>query len=120
MREIKFRAWDIRDERMMYRTVWDRNWYATRENDNDGCHTIREITPRDDNRVELMQYIGEKDKNGVEIYEGDILKAHGEVVWNQDEFRWSCVDLTWNDKREWHDLDYLTSAFEVIGNIYEK
>ena len=118
MREIKFRAWDIRDERMMYRTVWDRNWYATRENDNDGCHTIREITPRDDNRVELMQYIGEKDKNGVEMYEGDRINVgnfKNQIVSFKDGY------FGWGEEHNGlYSFDpFQSETCEVIGNIYE-
>jgi len=111
MREFKFRAWDSFNKKWLPQEVFSIGIDDGRLRNKSCAGCI--------GGVELMQYTGIKDKNGVEIYEGDILKAHGEVVWNQDEFRWSCVDLTWNDKREWHDLDYLTSAFEVIGNIYE-
>ena len=124
MREIKFRAWDLVGEKML-NDIDTIDWSLGRKRCSikiviDEIHSeILRNHKSKKPQFTLMQYTGEKDKNGVEIYEGDILKAHGEVVWNQDEFRWSCVDLTWNDKREWHDLDYLTSAFEVIGNIYE-
>ena len=53
MREIKFRAWD-KDLLKMY-SKWT-------------------VIPDDDRSHILMQYTGLKDKNGVEIYEGDILK----------------------------------------------
>jgi len=53
MREIKFRAWD-KDLHKMY-NKWT-------------------VIPDDDRSHILMQYTGLKDKNGKEIYEGDIVK----------------------------------------------
>ncbi len=101
MREIKFRAWDNIGKMMM--------------------PEIRNLVlpHKEEYGSILMQYTGLKDKNGKEIYDGDILKAQGIVAWNDVGHRWSAIDLNWNDRREWHDLEYLTSPFEIIGNIYE-
>lgn len=103
MREIKFRVWDA-DKKTMCPV--------------DGLHFSGET-----NR--LMQYTGVKDKNGVEIYEGDIIRGHTGRYQVDCVVRWSRGNCGFIAEPTITERTYLclnpgsTKSYEVIGNIYE-
>jgi len=112
MREIKFRAWDKRCGIMTTLREWD---FAHGE-----C-LIKHMGESDDcpneSDLEIMQYTGLKDKNGKEIYEGDIVNWHIEkellvVAWSI-----TCFVM---ENIEGYAYGFNNGNFkEVIGNIYE-
>ncbi|MGC6767587.1 YopX family protein [Enterococcus sp. LJL51] len=125
MREIKFRAWDKEAEQMVLQ-MENGNEYVWMIGTEDIF--IQHITENNIPEQVLMQYTGLKDKNGVEIYEGDLIKfkfnqmsGRGFVYWNKEIGQWWIKDIREVTKKRgqryypfWKKCPYI-----VCGNIYE-
>ena len=124
MREIKFRAWDKEVGR--WRGLWIFRGGHTAEQRHYDEPEILDLTNRWQ-FCELMQYTGLKDKNGVEVYEGDILivrlpngQTHPVYVDYLEDWGAFIVRLKLRNWDDYAPYDFTkTDHREVIGNIYE-
>lgn len=121
MREIKFRAWDNEEQKMLYEMyvhcegmpvnkIFTDNWDYTKKW-----------------RYVWMQYTGLKDRNWIDVYDGDVLK----ILWNSETLFmvfWSVEESGFQIRYfEWMDWVHFHfnlppedwSSMEIVGNMYE-
>ena len=116
-RNLKFRVFDKHDNRIKYA---DLEWFDDMFGFRFGHRGFEE---EDDSDVIIMQFTGLHDKNGKEIYEGDILdfgnKNYVPVVFDNGCFNVFDEPLGWDFDSEEIPVKTNFNYCEIVGNIYE-
>ena len=113
-RQIKFRVWNGKEILPAQSINWNNEaWYESKDGSMGNIFI-------DDLKTALMQFTGLKDKNGKEIYEGDICKVYrGKICQVLFEAPIFCLKIL-NDKSDFrYQADTTFRDSDVLGNIYE-
>ena len=128
MENLKFRAWDIANKEMLKVDIMDIFLEQIRVLENDGsCFSMKFKD------VEIMQSTGFHDKNGVEIFEGDILNCgylftgspfEEEDAYEEEQGIVKFINCGFNIEFKeantlFVDIMLTCEDIEVIGNIHE-
>ena len=121
MRDIKFRIWDTENNEML--KVQELDFEPTFYGGRIAIRPDQYNDYFDTEDMILMQYTGLKDKNGKEIYEGDIVRVEkidfAYIYYDEDRMAWGIKPIN----EFYFDSPLLSEnadlELEVIGNIYE-
>ena len=134
-REIKFRVWFKPTAK--YKAYFEDRYHHKLEDLHCSTYTQEDflddtwLDTDDYESIVFEQYTGLKDKNGKEIYEGDIIQEtiladdifdgtyRYKVYWDEDTLCWSIKGISDTDYHLRDDLWETNASCEVIGNIHE-
>lgn len=126
MRELKFRVWDGKNMYMLAGIDWE--GYESNRIESMRLSPLKageELIPTEvePNEMEILQFTGLQDKNGIDIYEGDILRyvpgyfesEGGQIENTIDTVIFDTSGFCWNSDELWEMNDYV----EIIGNQFQ-
>lgn len=118
-RVIKFRAWDSKNNKMIFPMSFQNGVGCIIPNDY-LSYSDTEVYLGCRSQYKLMEYTGFTDKNSKEIYEEDIVKYQSKsifkIIFEDGSFKISCIK---NNKHSLLFIDVDFNEIEVIRNIYE-